>query len=112
MTKSKTWKKNRDTRRSLAQSGDFIDFREYRNLVDSFDGWRRVWSDHIVSSTGQQAFAGIIRECDKYAVIKFKVYEAWGEVDALMEKTDLDRVRAILASPPPPQIEPPAEPSE
>lgn len=104
MTKSKTWKRNRDERRRISQSGDTVGLAEIDHLIKG-TAWSRGWVDRI--NDAQIGIVYLIRRgIDEVAVAQWPAYAGWGEQRTQVPRSALADIRKLLDNPPPPATNP------
>lgn len=98
MTKSKTWKKNRDSRRTIAGDQNMIELSELDALIPP--DWERGWADHITDA--QIGIVYIKPRGSVGAVRKWPAYAGHGERSGpLIPRESLTDAAAVIREPKP-----------
>ncbi len=102
MSKSKTWKQNRDERRQISQGGDTVELHELDALLKGLS-WTRGWADNHHGA--QIGIVYLIRDgIDECAVVEWPAYAGWGDRGTQVPRTALQEARALIENPPPPRL--------
>lgn len=105
VTKSKTWKRNRDERKRVSESEDTVALSEVESLIKG-TRWGRGWADRIEGA--QIGIAYLIRRgVDEVAVVQWPAYEGWGGSGTQVPRSALTDTQNLLDNPPPPKLKSP-----
>ena len=101
MARTRTWRRVRDARRSIATSSETAKLSELDALIKG-TGWRRGWADRIKGT--QIGIVYLMRDgVDECAIAQWPAYEGSGSSGTLIPRAAIAEARNLLDNPPAPR---------